>query len=128
VDRVLRIRRHTIHEITPSYSKEHEISVLCEARLIGNCVLSIRHGWAKRFLFANGSQSLCEEEISRIPFTFLRIRMSKIDRAFEEGTVIAICLAGALLFSMITIATLVVPLSRWLKVKGRFIVLVKFRT
>jgi hypothetical protein len=44
--------------------------------------------------------------------------MSKSDRAFEEGTVIAICLAGALLVSLITIATLVVALSRWLKVIG----------
>lgn len=31
VDRVLRMRSHTIHEITPSEIKEHEIKVSCKA-------------------------------------------------------------------------------------------------
>jgi len=32
VDRVLRIRSHTIHEITLSYMKEHEIRVFVQSR------------------------------------------------------------------------------------------------
>ena len=52
------------------------------------------------------------------PLTFFKIRMSKDERAVEEATVIAIYLAGALLFSMITIAALGMAMARWLGIIG----------